>query len=205
MKKTKQHESLNLKKRLYNKQEDFDNDPVGEEEHELVPHQSGIRRSIWIMSLVLIGISILGGFFTTSFTDEGTAEEVVANRISSATAAGEELFSVESNANIESRNFEVTDAGRDGGEARMLLWDFNAIDFDEVAVFVDGAPIKEKLILSDNAISISIPVPSLVTISGVKDNGGGISYAVKFPNNHNTYFNVVTVGGSNTYTVLPKP
>jgi hypothetical protein len=39
----------------------------------------------------------------------------------------------------------------------------------------------------------------------VKDLGGGISYAVKFPNNETTYFNVVSVGQSNTYTVLPRP
>ena len=166
---------------------------------------SRMRKSIWMTSLILIGIAIVGSFFTTSFSDEGTAEEVVANRISTSTVAGENLFTDETNANIEARDFEVTNAGSDGGEARMLIWDFNKVDLDEVAIFVNGTPVKEKLILSDNAAAISIPVPSQVTIRGVKDIGGGISYAVKFPNNETTYFNVVSVGQSNTYTVLPRP
>jgi hypothetical protein len=172
---------------------------------EIVPHQSKIRRSLGWSALTIVGIAILSGFFTTSYSDEGTAEEVVANRISTATEAGENLFTEENNANIEARDFEVTNAGSDGGEARMLIWDFNLEDFDEVAVLVDGVPVKEKLILSENAAAISIPVPSTVTVRGVKDLGGGISYAVKFPNNKSTYFNVVTVGQSNTYTVLPRP
>jgi hypothetical protein len=79
------------------------------------------------------------------------------------------------------------------------------VDLDEVAVLVDGVPVKEKLILSENAAAISIPVPSTVTVRGVKDLGDGVSYAVKFPNNRTTYFNVVTAGQSNTYTVLPRP
>jgi hypothetical protein len=87
----------------------------------------------------------------------------------------------------------------------MLIWDFNKVDLDEVAVLVDGVPVKEKLILSENVTAINIPVPSTVTFTGVKDLGGGISYAVKFPNNHTTYFNVVTMGQYNTYTVLPTP
>jgi len=172
-------------------------------EPEIVPHQSKIRRSLGWSALTIVGIAILSGFLTTSFSDEGTAEEVVANRISTATEAGENLFTEETNANIEARDFEVTNAGSDGGEARMLIWDFNLVDFDEVAVLVDGVPVKEKLILSENAAAISIPVPSTVTVRGIKDVGGGISYAVKFPNNKSTYFNVVTVGQSNTYTVLP--
>jgi hypothetical protein len=184
----------------------FEYDPEHERvEQEIVPHQARMRKSIWLISLFLIGFSIIGGFMTTSFSDEGTAEEVVANRISTSTVAGEELFADETNTNIEARDFEVANAGSDGGEARMLIWDFNKVDLDEVAIFVDGIPVKEKLILSENAAAISIPVPSQVTISGVMDIGGGISYAVKFPNNETTYFNVVSVGQSNTYTVLPRP
>ncbi|MFP7297030.1 hypothetical protein [Neobacillus niacini] len=176
-----------------------------ETQQEIVPHQTLLRKSLGWTALTIVGLAILSGFFTTSFSDEGTAEEVVANRISNATEAGESLFEEETNANIEARDFEVTNAGGDGGEARMLIWDFNKVDLDEVAVLVDGVPVKEKLILSENAAAISIPVPSTVTVRGVKDLGGGISYAVKFPNNDTTYFNVVAAGQNNTYTVLPRP
>jgi hypothetical protein len=182
---------------------EYQQEPVVE--REIVPHQSRMRKSILWGSIALIGMAMLGGFFTSGFSDEGTAEEVVGNRISTSTEAGEELYTEETNAKINARDFEVKNAGSDGGEARMLIWDFNKVDLDEVAIFVDGTPVKEKLILSNNSAAISIPVPSKVTISGVKDIGGGISYAVKFPNNKTTYFNVVSVGKSNTYTVLPGP
>jgi len=175
-----------------------------EEESELVPHQSQIMKSVLNTLLVCFVIAILTSFLVTSFLDDGSAEEVVANRISTSTSAGESLFVGESYANIEARDFEVNNAGPDGGNARMLIWDFNLEDFDEVSILVDGVPVKEKLIISHNAAAISIPVPSTVTITGVKDNGGGISYAVKFPNNKTTYFNIVSVGQSNTYTVLPS-
>lgn len=184
-----------------NLSETNDND----EEIEIVPHLSKIKKSIWACSFICLFIAILTSFIITSYLDEGMAEEVVANRISTATTAGEVIFEQEENAAIEARDFKVSNAGVDGGEARMLIWDFNLEDLDEVSILVDGIPVKEKLIISHNTASISIPVPSTVTITGIKDNGGGISYAVKFPNNKTTYYNTVAVGQSNTYTVLPKP
>ncbi|SMQ78414.1 hypothetical protein SAMN05444673_3418 [Bacillus sp. OV166] len=202
MKKNKQQRNHDNHAEYTQQNSEYQQDPI---EREIVPHQPLIRKSLGWASLIIIAMAILGSFLTTSFSDEGTAEEVVANRISQSTTAGESLFENETNGNIKSRDFQVTNAGSDGGEARMLIWDFNKVDLDEVAIFVDGVPVKEKLILSDKAAAISIPVPSKVTISGVKDLGGGISYAVKFPNNKNTYFNVVSVGQSNTYTVLPRP
>lgn len=166
---------------------------------------SFIRKSLGWATMIIIAVAILGSFLTASFSDEGKADEVVANRISKATIAGETLFEDETNANIQARDFKVSNAGPDGGEVRMLIWDFNKVDLDEVAITINGVPIKEKLILSDKAAAISILVPSKVTVSGVKDKGGGISYAVKFPNIEMTYFNVVTEGQSNIYTVLPRP
>lgn len=196
-KRNKKHDSRKL--------EPWESDGVNQEaEAELVPHQSKLKDSIkWIAIFCLVA-AIASGFFVTSYLDEGTAEEVVANRVSTSTSAGEQVFSEESYASIEARDFEVTGAGPDGGEARMLIWDFNAEDLDEVSVLVDGVLVKEKIILTNNATAISVPVPSTVTITGVHDNGGGISYAVKFPNNKTTYFNIVGVGQSNTYTVLPS-
>ncbi|WP_019241855.1 MULTISPECIES: hypothetical protein [Bacillus] len=200
-----------MRERKINKKHDtrhietWESDNLNQEaEEKLVPHQSKLKDSIkWIAVFCLVA-AIASSFFVTSSLDEGTAEEVVANRVSTSTSAGEQVILDESYENIEARDFEVSNAGPDGGEARMLIWDFNAEDLDEVSVLVDGVPVKEKIILTNNATAISIPVPSTITITGVHDNGGGISYAVKFPNNKTTYFNIVGVGQSNTYTVLPN-
>lgn len=196
------------KKNLFDRQNQYNQDwgdDQQKEEKPIVPHQSKILMSVFLTMFFLIGFSLLGGSITNDHTEEGSAETVVYNRISKATVAGDTLFDNEYNAGIEAQDFEVSNAGQDGGNARMLIWDFNLEDFDEVAIFVDGQPVRDRIILTDDAYAISIPVPSIVTISGLKDNGSGISYAVKFPNNEMTYFNTVAVGQSNTYTVLPRP
>lgn len=173
-----------------------------EEQPEVIYHEHSHRKSVFfgiILAVVLaIGLSMISG----GYTSEGSAEEVVANRISKSTMAGETPFSDETNAGITAKDFEVT-VGDSGGDAKMLIWDFNSEDNDEVQILVNGQPLKEKLILAHNPAAISIPVPSTVTVKGLKDNGGGISYAVKFPNDKVTYYNVVSVNAGNTYTVKP--
>jgi hypothetical protein len=174
-----------------------------EEQHpEVIYHEHSHRKPVFfgtILALLLaIGLSMILG----SYSSEGSAEEVVANRISKSTLAGETPFMDETNAGITARDFEVT-VGDSGGDAKMLIWDFNSEDSDEVQILVNGQPLKEKLILATNPAAISIPVPSTVTVKGLKDNGGGISYAVKFPNDKITYYNVVSVNAGNTYTVKP--
>jgi hypothetical protein len=174
-----------------------------EEQHpEVIYHEHNHRKPVFfgtILALLLaIGLSMILG----SYSSEGSAEEVVANRISKSTLAGETPFMDETNAGITARDFEVT-VGDSGGDAKMLIWDFNSEDSDEVQILVNGQPLKEKLILATNPAAISIPVPSTVTVKGLKDNGGGISYAVKFPNDKVTYYNVVSVNAGNTYTVKP--
>lgn len=182
---------------------EYDHEP--KEKYEVVPHHSMFSKSTLYLSVVTTVLAIITSFFVTSYLDEGTEAEVVGHRTSYSTTAGENIFAEEANAHINARDFEVKGVGTDGGEARMLIWDYNLVDYDEVSVYVNGSIVKEKIILSENAVAISIPVPSKVTITGVKDNGGGINYAVKFPNNEQTYFNVVSVGTSNVYTVLPRP
>ncbi|GAM12821.1 hypothetical protein [Mesobacillus selenatarsenatis] len=194
-----------LKKTKKDLVHDTDNQTGFEEEDqqpEVIYHEHSHRKSVFfgtILAVVLaIGLSMMSG----SYTSEGSAEEVVANRISKSTLAGETPFTDETNAGITAKDFEVT-VGDSGGDAKMLIWDFNSEDNDEVQILVNGQPLKEKLILANNPAAISIPVPSTVTVKGLKDQGGGISYAVKFPNDKVTYYNVVGMNAGNTYTVRP--
>ncbi|MBT2680703.1 hypothetical protein J7E38_16960 [Bacillus sp. ISL-35] len=184
---------------------ELDNQWAGSEEEtepEIIYHEHSHRKPVFfgmIIAVVLaIGLSMVSG----GYSSEGSSEEVVANRISKSTIAGESPMTDETNAGITAKDFEVT-VGDSGGDAKMLIWDFNSEDNDEVQILVNGQPVKEKLILANNPAAISIPVPSTVTIKGLKDYGGGISYAVKFPNDQITYYNVVSVNAGNTYTVKP--
>ncbi|MCA1054203.1 hypothetical protein LCM10_04325 [Rossellomorea aquimaris] len=184
---------------------DADNQIVLDEEEqhpEVIYHEHSHRKPVFFGTILAVLLAIGLSMILGSYSSEGSAEEVVANRISKSTLAGETPFTDETNSGITPRDFDVT-VGDSGGDAKMLIWDFNSEDHDEVQILVNGQPLKEKLILATDPAAISIPVPSTVTVKGLKDDGGGISYAVKFPNDKITYYNVVSVNGGNTYTVKP--
>ncbi|WP_114571937.1 hypothetical protein [Exiguobacterium flavidum] len=176
----------------------------GEEEQrqEIIPHEHSHRKVVFLGTICTVILAATLGMISNFSSSEGSAEEMVANRISKSTAAGETVFTEETNSGISARDFEVT-LGDSGGEAKMLIWDFNSEDNDEVQILINGQLMREKLILAHNPAALSIPVPSTVTVKGLKDNGAGISYAVKFPNDKVTYYNVVSVNSGNTYTVKP--
>jgi hypothetical protein len=172
------------------------------EKPEIIYHEHSHRKPVFYGTIVAIVLGIIFSNLSGGYSSEGSADEVVGNRISKTTIAGETPFSEEVNSGITAKDYEVSMADS-GGEAKMLIWDFNLEDLDEVQIIVNGQPVKEKLILTHSPAAISISVPSTVTIKGLKDNGAGISYAVKFPNNELTYFNVVSVGGGNVYQIKP--
>lgn len=170
---------------------------------EVIYHERNHRKLVFFGTILTI---VLGIVFNMVFGESSAdnAAETIGNRISQSTQAGDTIIDSETNFGIKAKNFSVA-MDDSNGTARMLIWDFNKEDLDQVKILVNGKPVKEQLILTNDPAAISIPVPSIVTITGLKDNGGGISYAVKFPNNRLTYFNVVSIGGSNTYTVTEKP
>ncbi|MDR3177531.1 MAG: hypothetical protein LBT96_00970 [Campylobacteraceae bacterium] len=48
------------------------------------------------------------------------------------------------------------------------------------------------------------PSVGYVRIKGVRDGGGGITYAIKYELNGVTYFNNAPINRSNTYTLLKE-
>jgi hypothetical protein len=172
-----------------------------EPRQEVVPSEWKHKNLILIIAgILLVPAIFLGGGMTSV-----DGESVMRERTSTAVEAGKALFKEEVNANIQAQDFEVTGLTDPSGSAKMLIWDYNLEDKDEVQIFVDGKPIHNSFVLTKSPAAFSVPVPSVITIKGIKDNGGGISYAVKFPQNKLAYFNVVTVNGVNTYTLVPTP
>jgi hypothetical protein len=161
------------------------------------------------MAKILIFLVIGLLFFMINYAFNGRTPAIEGNvitkeQISSEVAAGAILFNKEESAGLQAKDFEVTGLER-GESARLLIWDFNAEDRDAVQIFVDGKPIHSSVVLTHTPAAFSVPVPSTVTIKGINDGGGGITYAVKFPNNKMTYFNVANVNEMNTYTLIPSP
>lgn len=87
--------------------------------------------------------------------------------------------------------------------SRLLLWDFAAEDGDVVTVKVDGNILAENVSILHKPTALTVPVPSVVEIVGVKDGVGGITYGVKFPGGieNQAYFNVAPVGSANVYYI----
>jgi hypothetical protein len=73
-----------------------------------------------------------------------------------------------------------------------------------VQILVDGKIIQDSIVLTNTPVAFTVPVPGVITIKGIQDQGGGFTYAVKFPQTRLTCFNIVAVNGVNTYTLLPK-
>ena len=102
----------------------------------------------------------------------------------------------------ESKDYTIQ-AEESYGELTMSIWDYNKEDGDFVTVIVDGEPVTESFLLRNEPIDIKIPKDANIKVVGVKDgNKQGISYAVYFSQNQQTYLNIVAVGGENTYQVV---
>jgi hypothetical protein len=156
----------------------------------------------------IVGAVIVLSFLFLVFFRPGistdAANKTVSGRISNYTSAGEKMFLDEVNAGIVAKEFTVSGLKEgDGGGAKMLIWDFNHEDGDQVQILVNGQPIHEPFVLTNSPAAFSVPAVCVVTIEGVRDGGGGISYAVKFPQKKMTIFNVVPLNGINTYHLVP--
>ncbi|SFM35423.1 hypothetical protein SAMN03159341_1289 [Paenibacillus sp. 1_12] len=162
----------------------------------------------WMNSiLILLGVGLL--FLTINYAFNESTPTLGSNvinkeQIGSQVAAGTVLFNKEENPGLQAKDFKVNEL-QQGGSAKLVIWDFNVQDYDEVQIFVDGKPIHNSVVLTHTPAEFSVPVPSVVTIKGTSDKGGGITYAVKFLPNNLTYFNVANVNEINTYTLVPGP
>lgn len=170
--------------------------PGGEQENELFFGEKKFRTGLGLFTILFM---ILSFTFETTVSEEEARAEVM-NRTSGIIESG---FTTDADIALEPRDFEVT--GFDGGTARMLIWDYKGDTNNEVQILVDGQPIREVHILNSNVAAYSVPVPSVVTIQGLKSEGAQpITYAVKFPDRKQTLFNTVSTNGANQFTLVPR-
>ncbi|MEK3916340.1 hypothetical protein [Paenibacillus sp. FSL H7-0331] len=157
-------------------------------------------------NLVLFALIFLFFLFIASCTNIPTpldSNKLMKEQFSREPAAGTKLFNKEEHNGIQARDFNISGLTR-GVSTRMLIWDFNSEDHDIVQILVDGKIIQDSIVLTNTPVAFTVPVPGVITIKGIQDQGGGLAYAVKFPQTRFTCFNIVAVNGVNTYTLLPK-
>lgn len=87
---------------------------------------------------------------------------------------------------------------------KLWVWDYASEDGDYVEVIVDGVSLGSAFMIKNKPVSFDVPTVSEIKVVGVKDGGGGITYAVHYDMNNKTYFNGVDLGENNTYTLMRK-
>ena len=91
-----------------------------------------------------------------------------------------------------------------GGETTiMIVWDYAAEDGDMVSVLFDGKPMGDSFVISHAPKTIKVPKNSKVDVIGTFDGGGGITYAVNFPEIQKTILNGLDSGEQNIYSLVP--
>ncbi len=115
---------------------------------------------------------------------------------------------------LPGRDYNVTfRSGNDAGDEQekhsveLLVWDYAAVDGDYVQILKDHSALSDAFMIKHAPqrfqLNVTPGVPVMLQIKGVRDGGGGITYAAMFhyKQHHITFYNQAPEAGSNTYTV----
>lgn len=154
---------------------------------------------IALFIIAVIGASNLGTSDSVNTTEE--AKEALKTHTSSNLPVGVQLLAKDES--IEGKDYTIEHKSNQG-EAKVRVWDYADVDGDYVQLIVDGVPLGDPFLIDHKPKEFSIPATSVLQVVGVKDGGGGITYAIAFDFTQQIYFNSVNVGASNTYTLIRK-
>jgi hypothetical protein len=132
----------------------------------------------------------------------GAAKAALKDKISTMLAAGAILMSDDEN--IGEQDYTLTHAPTNQNDTRIWIWDYAAEDGDYVQVLLNGVPDGPPFMIKHKPVLRHVSLNGLVgqvQVKGVRDGGGGITYAVRFEINNTTYFNSAPEGSLNTYTL----
>ena len=84
----------------------------------------------------------------------------------------------------------------------LQIWDYAAEDGDYVQILHDGIAVTDIFMIKNSPVSVQVPAGGIVEVKGIRDGGGGITYAIFNPETGNTYFNRAPDNGVNKYTII---
>lgn len=182
-------------------QAQIDEEEGSHKTHQRTPEPTHVGASFkWFGSLCLVvGIAafILSG--TSRVDTSVSAQNALQNKVSTAISAG--VFLLSADEEIQAQDHTITHSS-DSEESQIWVWDFAAEDGDYVQVLVNGASITEPFMIKHKPRTFMVPTTGDVQIKGIKDGGGGITYAVRYDLNGTSYFNGAPEGEFNTYTLV---
>ncbi len=127
------------------------------------------------------------------------AKNALRDKVSTSLSAGTILLGKDEN--IGAQDYTITH-NSDKEETRIWVWDYAAQDGDYVQVLVNGTPFGEAFMIKNKPREITVPSTGDIQIKGIRDGGGGITYAVRYELNGTNYFNTAPEGEFNTYTLV---
>lgn len=160
-----------------------------------------IEKPIKIFGIICLIISIitLVMFGTNTVDTSKAAQDALSEHVSSAISAGTVISNKDQG--IEAKDYVIKHKSNDK-TTKIWVWDYADEDGDYVQVIIDGKPLSDSFMIKNKPREFTIPSEGKVEIKGVKDGGGGISYAVRFEVNEKSYFNGAIDGKFNTYTLV---
>ena len=161
------------------------------------------RRSFLVFGitcLITAVISMVAFAGTSSVSTSPAAAEALQTGVSTTLPVGVRLASGDDNVSAEPTDYTVSGTA-DGPTTKLYVWDYAGEDGDYVQVLVDGSPATEEFMIKHQPREIEVPSTGVVQVKGIHDAGGGLTYAVHYDLNGESYFNNAPEGVLNTYTL----
>ncbi|NIZ47642.1 hypothetical protein PVA44_06940 (plasmid) [Entomospira nematocerorum] len=184
--------------------DDYDDNNVYQEQPSQArdtTHRLKSRTSYKAIGAICVLVSIVSMFMMPAphIDTSPLAQEALSSGISHHLAIGSILLGVDQEGIVQDPIIL-----HDGTAERtqLAIWDYAAEDGDYVEIWADDLLITPSFMIKHRPLIMNIPIGSTVTIRGIRDGGGGITYAVNYGVNNTTYFNTAPINGENTYTFV---
>lgn len=138
---------------------------------------------------------------STSVDTSDAAKNALADKVSTSLSVGAILLAKDEN--IGQQDYTITHQ-YDKNDTKIWVWDYAAEDGDYVQVLVNGTPVADPFMIKHKPVEITVPAIGKVQIKGIRDGGGGITYAIRYDLNGTNYFNSAPEGEFNTYTLIKE-
>lgn len=169
-----------------------------ETEEKTVRKRNDRPLKLYGLITLIIGFGILVFWDTSTPEKSEAARNALETKVSTGVSAGAILLSADENIGAQDYTIEHTYGG---DQAKLWIWDYAAEDGDYVQVIVDGVPTSESFMIKHKPKVITVPTVGTIQVKGIRDGGGGITYAVRYEVNGTSYFNSAPEGEFNTYTL----
>lgn len=161
------------------------------------------ERPLKIFGVICVLASIVAFIFTGTSTPDTSesAQNALKNKTSTAISAGTILLSKDEN--IGEKDYTIIHK-TNAKDTKIWVWDYAAEDGDYVQVLVNGTPISDAFMIKHKPREITVPATGKVQVKGIRDGGGGITYAIRYDITQTSYFNGAPEGEFNTYTLIKE-